>query len=153
APPGSSRLAGRGVGRVEQQPPREVLPVELSRAPRACARGGVLASRGDRRDPRARHDMSVRHWLISVRVRLRKVFLRRRLERELDDEFAFHLAMKQDEFTERGADTARASNEARRQFGNVASLKEQSREMWTFPSLESFMHDIRYALRMLVRSP
>ena len=42
---------------------------------------------------------------------------------------------------------------ARRQFGNVAVVKEQVRDMWTFPSFESFWRDIRYALRTLRRSP
>ena len=96
---------------------------------------------------------SFRHRLISMRVRLGRLFRRKRLERDLDDEFAFHLAMKEAEYTRRGADARQASRDARRQFGNVASLKEQSREMWTFPSLESFMQDIRYALRTLRRSP
>ena len=96
--------------------------------------------------------MNARAWLTSVRVRLRRLVGRGRLDRDLDDEFAFHLSMKQAEHAERGADAAQASREAHRQFGNVASLKEQSREMWTFPSVESFMHDIRYALRTLRRS-
>jgi predicted permease len=96
---------------------------------------------------------SLRHRLVSLRVRLGRLFLRTRLDRDLDDEFAFHLAMKEAEHGRRGADARQAAREARRQFGNVASLKEQSREMWTFPSLESFMQDIRYALRTLRRAP
>jgi predicted permease len=95
----------------------------------------------------------VRHRLIALRVRAARLFGRRRLERDLDDEFAFHLSMREAEYTDAGADASQASHEARRRFGNVASLKEQSREMWTFPSLESFMQDIRYALRTLRRSP
>jgi predicted permease len=96
---------------------------------------------------------SLRHWLVSLRVRFVRLLHRTRLDRDLDDELAFHLAMKAAEHERRGADARQASREARRQFGNVASLKEQSREMWTFPSLESFMQDIRYALRTLRRAP
>src|SRR5712664_2612904 len=32
-------------------------------------------------------------------------------------------------------------------------LKEQTRDMWIFPSLESLRHDVRYALRTLRKSP
>src|ERR671912_2631468 len=42
---------------------------------------------------------------------------------------------------------------AARQFGNVTALKEQTRDMWTFPSFESVVRDLRYALRTLRRSP
>src|SRR5918993_5805014 len=38
---------------------------------------------------------------------------------------------------------------AARQFGNVTALKEQTRDMWTFPSFESVVRDLRYALRTL----
>ena len=97
--------------------------------------------------------MNLRAWLTSVRVRCSRIFFRRRLEQELDDEFAFHLAMKRADNVEGGADAAEASRDARRQFGNMASLKEQTREMWTFPSVESLVQDMRYALRTLRRSP
>jgi len=85
--------------------------------------------------------------------RLVAIVRRRRLDRDLDDELAFHLAMREADYRTDGlsADAARA--EARRQFGNVTHLKEQTRDMWTFPSLESFRQDIRYALRTLRKSP
>ena len=76
---------------------------------------------------------------------------RRRLNREIDDELAFHLAMREQEHVRRGrADAALA---ARRQFGNVSVVKEQVRDMWTFPSFESIWRDVRYAVRSLWRSP
>ncbi|HYL76900.1 MAG TPA: ABC transporter permease [Bryobacteraceae bacterium] len=56
----------------------------------------------------------------------------------------FHLEMK-----EQSAD----AHAARRQFGNFTLLKEVSREMWGWNSLERLMQDLRYALRMMRRSP
>jgi predicted permease len=91
--------------------------------------------------------------LSSLRHRLVAIVRRRRLDRDLDDELAFHLAMREADYRTDGlsADAARA--EARRQFGNLTHLKEQTRDMWTFPSLESFRQDIRYALRTLRKAP
>jgi len=85
--------------------------------------------------------------------RLVAIVRRRRLDRDLDDELAFHLAMREADYRTDGLSAEAARGEARRQFGNVTHLKEQTREMWTFPSFESFRQDIRYALRTLRKAP
>jgi putative ABC transport system permease protein len=69
------------------------------------------------------------------------LFRRRRLEREIDDELAFHLAMRQEE------------QGAHRQFGNVLRVKEQTRDAWALVRLEGVAQDVRFALRSLRRSP
>ena len=46
-----------------------------------------------------------------------------------------------------------ATAAARREFGNVAALEERGREAWQWPSIESLIFDIRYALRQLRRQP
>ena len=38
-------------------------------------------------------------------------------------------------------------------FGNVTVKREESREMWGFPSLDTIVQDLRYGLRLLGRSP
>jgi putative ABC transport system permease protein len=91
--------------------------------------------------------------LHSVRHRLLALLHRRRLERDLDDELAFHLAMREADYQHGGAAPAAARDAARRRFGNVTYLKEQCRDMWTFHPLETFSQDVRYALRTLRRSP
>lgn len=89
--------------------------------------------------------------LIDLWQRLTRGLRRRRLERDIDDELRFHLEMRA---AERAGEAARdPDREARRQFGNVAVFKEEIRDMWTFPSLESIWQDVRYALRMLRRTP
>jgi predicted permease len=90
----------------------------------------------------------VAHW-----HRLSALIKRRRLERDLDDEMAFHLSMREAEYRAGGMSDAAARDEARRQFGNVTHLKEQTRDMWIFPSLESIRQDVRYALRTLRKAP
>src|SRR5262245_13897923 len=52
-----------------------------------------------------------------------------------------------------GVPPDRAHEAARRQFGNVTHYKEQSRDMWTFPSFESLRQDVRFAIRTLRKSP
>ena len=42
---------------------------------------------------------------------------------------------------------------ARRQFGNATTIKEVSREMWGWSSLERLFRDVRYALRQLAANP
>lgn len=53
----------------------------------------------------------------------------------------FHLEMK--------AQQSGDPHAARKQFGNVAILKEASREMWGWTSLERLGQDVRYAVRQL----
>ena len=89
--------------------------------------------------------MKARDRGLSLWNRVAMLWRRRKLARDIDDELAFHLAMKT-------ADTndARA---ARKQFGNVAVFREEVHDMWTFPSLESIWQDLKYALRTLRRAP
>ncbi len=78
---------------------------------------------------------------------LRKVryfFSRRKFESELEQELRFHLEMAAEEQSEPAA---------RRAFGNVLRMKEGSREMWTFQWLEHLGRDLRYAGRVLRKSP
>src|SRR6188508_3692239 len=49
------------------------------------------------------------------------------------------------------ADAARAA--ARRRMGNPLRLREQSREPWTFPTVDTFAQDVRHALRLMRRDP
>src|SRR5437773_102371 len=48
-------------------------------------------------------------------------------------------------------DEARAA--ARRRIGNPLRLREQSREPWTFTTVETFAQDARHALRLMRRDP
>src|SRR5215472_7667676 len=75
----------------------------------------------------------------NLRLRWRTLWKRRQLESDLEDELAFHLAM-------RGED-------ARRKFGNVGLVKEQLRDQWTFQAAENFWRDLKYAVRMLRKNP
>jgi predicted permease len=78
-----------------------------------------------------------------LRMRLRALFRRAQLDRDLEEEFAFHLDMKRN---------APADGQ-RRPFGNRTLVKENARAMWTFQAVESWWQDLRFGARMLRRSP
>ena len=77
--------------------------------------------------------------------RLRFLLRRAKYEREMEEEIAHHLALIEE--------SGRSPAVARRQFGNLTSLREESRSMWTFAFLEQTAQDIRYALRMMAANP
>ena len=93
------------------------------------------------------------HDAISWWNRLLTLLGRGRRARDIDDEIAFHLAMRQAEHERDGLAPEIARRTAARQFGNVTAVKEETRDMWTFPSFESFRQDLRYALRTIRRAP
>ncbi|HEV2224529.1 MAG TPA: ABC transporter permease [Candidatus Acidoferrales bacterium] len=82
-----------------------------------------------------------------------RLFSRRRLYGDLSAEIEEHLNEKIDELIAGGMSREEAAQAARREFGNVTLLEERGREVWQWPSIESFFADIRFALRMLRKSP
>jgi putative ABC transport system permease protein len=86
-------------------------------------------------------------------LRLKALVRRRQLDRDLDDELKFHLAMREQKLREEGVAAGEAPYAVRRQFGNVTRLKETSRELWGFGWLEILWQDLRYAARQLKRNP
>lgn len=85
--------------------------------------------------------------------RISKLGKRKQLDRDLNDELAFHLAKREQQNREAGMDAEDARYAARRQLGNTTSLKERSRAMWTFPSPESWWQDVRFGARALRKNP
>ncbi len=84
---------------------------------------------------------------------LRRIFSRHRLYSDLSAEMRAHLDEKIDELVAAGMTREEATRIARREFGNATLLEERSREVWQWPSMESFFADIRFAFRMLRKSP
>ncbi len=90
----------------------------------------------------------------SVLRRLLFFFQRNQFDRDLEDELRFHEEMKAHALADAdgmSGDEARAA--ARRRMGNPLRLREQSREPWTFPTVETFAEDVRHALRLMRRDP
>jgi len=86
-------------------------------------------------------------------LRLRALFRRDRVARELDDEIQFHLDQQIAENVASGMNRQEASYAALRAFGNPTVLKEETQDTWGWVWLENFGQDVRYGLRMLGKSP
>jgi predicted permease len=91
--------------------------------------------------------------LHDLRYRLRALFRRRAVERELADELRFHLEQYADAEERSGATREEARRRARLAFGGVEAVKEDSRDGRGVGLLEIAWRDLRYAVRTLARTP
>jgi len=78
---------------------------------------------------------------------------RRGNEQDLDREIRAHLELEAEEQIEAGQSPVEAPYAARRAFGNVTLIQEVTREMWGWTALERLGQDLRYAMRMMRKSP
>jgi predicted permease len=97
--------------------------------------------------------MSLERWTYVVRLRLRSIFRRGRIEEELAEEIQDHLAREAGEQMARGLPPDAARGEALRRFGGVEQIKERSRDVHHVRLLHDLLQDLRYAARVLRRSP
>jgi predicted permease len=86
-----------------------------------------------------------------VRLWLRSVVLRGRLEREMQEEMADHLERSRERLMARGLSAEEARREARREFGNVTYLQEEARYARGTRRLDELVGDVRFALRHFAR--
>src|SRR5271156_1047258 len=77
---------------------------------------------------------------------------RRNLASELQQEMDAHFQFLIDANLERGIPTEEACAAARRHFGNATTVRERSYQTWEFPTLESLLQDLRYAVRGIWRA-
>src|SRR5215203_1416130 len=77
----------------------------------------------------------------------------RHRDRDLDEEIRIHLAMAERDLIDSGRSPETARTESRREFGNVAHVREAARATWIRTSMDHLRQDVRYALRAFRRSP
>jgi predicted permease len=86
-------------------------------------------------------------------LRLKAIFLRKRIERELQDELEFHIEMQTRKNLARGLPAEEAGRQARLEFGRVARVAEDCRDERRVTLIANLLQDIQYAVRGLRRSP
>ena len=95
-------------------------------------------------------------WLHSLRHRLRVFLHPADFQRELDEETRFHLdleSMHQEHAAQGGLTPADARCAARRRYGNVTSLHEESRRMSGLGFFDLLRQDLRFAVKSFLRTP
>ena len=78
---------------------------------------------------------------------------RTRMLSDLDQDIQDHIERETQDNIERGMSLQDARFAALRKFGNVARVKEETREVWTVVWLDRLLQDLRFSLRLLCRSP
>jgi putative ABC transport system permease protein len=97
--------------------------------------------------------MDAMGWLTRFGRRLLMVLRRGRFDADLEAEMRLHRELREQQHVERGVSPEEAHYAALRRFGNDLVLREESRDMWNWNWLETFLQDIRYGLRTLAKSP
>jgi predicted permease len=85
--------------------------------------------------------------------RLRGLLRLGEANREFRDEVEAHIDLLTEQFVGQGVPRREAAYRARCQFGNAALLEQQHREARASLWLVSVLHDVRYGMRMLRKSP
>ncbi len=92
--------------------------------------------------------------LAKLRSVLRGLLRRRRLEREMSDEMAFHLEQRaRDLMSGRGLPPVEARRRAQVEFGPMEKYREEGRQSLGLRIVDEAVGDVRYSVRQLRRSP
>jgi putative ABC transport system permease protein len=85
--------------------------------------------------------------------RIRALFAGGAMQRDLDDEMAFHLHMEARKLEAEGHSPPEARRLAHVRFGGVDRFAEQSRQSWGVSPVADLGRDLRWAARRLSKSP
>jgi len=86
-------------------------------------------------------------------IRLKNLVTGRDAAQRLRDELAEHLALQIEENLRAGMPPAEARRQAALKLGPVASIREDHHAEQSLPLIENLLFDLRYSVRMLLRTP
>jgi len=92
-------------------------------------------------------------WILRTVSKLGGLFRQTESNREFSDEVETHIELLTARFVDQGMTQEEAAWAARRQFGNAALLEQRHREARAWLWVTTVFKDIRYAMRMLAKSP
>ncbi len=93
------------------------------------------------------------NWLRQIFVRIRAAFQKSQRDHMLDEELRTHLSLLIAQNIQRGMSPEEARRAAKLSLGGADQIKESVRDHRGLPLLETFVQDVRYAFRMLAKSP
>src|SRR5258708_2612017 len=86
-------------------------------------------------------------------IRLSNFTTRRSADQRLQEEIAEHLAFQREENMRAGMSPAEARRQAALKLGAAQAIREHHHAEHSIPFIENLLFDLRYAVRMLLRSP
>lgn len=92
-------------------------------------------------------------WLTGLRVAVRSLMRRTRVDDELDEEIQYHLERQIEEELKTGVAPEQARYAALRAMGAIGKSKEECRDLRSVTFVKDVLRDLRYAARTLRRSP
>ncbi len=93
------------------------------------------------------------NWLRQILVRIRAAFQKSRRDRMLDEELQTHLSLLIEQNIQRGMSPEEARRAAKLSLGGADQIKESVRDHRGLPLLDSFAQDLRFAFRLLRKTP
>jgi putative ABC transport system permease protein len=97
--------------------------------------------------------MRLEHWLYMIPLRMRSLFYRERVDRELDEELRDHIERQTEQNLARGMNPNDARRAALIALGGLEQRKQECRETRGVHWLEDLGRDLVYALRAMLRNP
>ena len=97
--------------------------------------------------------MDALDWLSQFGRRLLTLLRRRQFDAELKEEMRLHRELREQEEIERGLSAEEAHYAAQGRFGKDLLLREESRDIWGWNSIENLIQDVGYGVRQLRLSP
>jgi putative ABC transport system permease protein len=103
--------------------------------------------------PRGLLDLPTLRAISSLKMRMRALFRKPEIERELDEELRYHVEQQTEQNIRLGMTPEEARSAAIKSFGGIEQAKERSRDARGVRWLEDLWQDLRYGARMLAKNP
>jgi putative ABC transport system permease protein len=97
--------------------------------------------------------MKLEQWIHIIPLRLRSLFDRQRVNKELDDELQYHLERKIEENIAEGMSAQEAQRSALLDLRGLERTKQECQDVMPLRWLDHLRRDVRYAFRMLAKKP
>src|SRR5271163_4611904 len=92
-------------------------------------------------------------WPRRLLMQCQMLLRRDRAGKQLEDELQFHLDQQVAENLAAAMSAEEARDAALRSFGNLAAMRDQAHDTWSWQWLELLLCDVRFSIRTLVRTP